>query len=329
MRSGLASLYVSISLAMAFSLSANAASNCTLAQVADWPVLSSRGVPIVEGSVDGQKVGIALDTGGVTMMFRPSADRLGLTRHVAPGYRVFGVGGETYVESTEVDEFKIGALVRKNWQVMVAGERTLGSGVDLLLGEDVFDKVDVEFDLPHNRVRLFQPKDCDGVGLAYWSAQTASVVDMDSESRIVVPVKINGQAMEAQLDSGPGTSVLDKSVAERLGLTTDAPGVAPAGKSGGLGAKSVDYFTARVQSFEIGGETINIRFADLWKDATTTPIGSHVPEKFGLTPALLLGSDFLRAHRVFVSHSQRKMYFTYEGGPVFQPEPRGDSASRA
>jgi hypothetical protein len=30
----------------------------------------------------------------------------------------------------------------------------------------------------------------------------------------------------------------------------------------------------------------------------------------------------LRAHRVLVSHSQRKMYFTYLGGPVFAPPPR-------
>jgi hypothetical protein len=32
---------------------------------------------------------------------------------------------------------------------------------------------------------------------------------------------------------------------------------------------------------------------------------------------MILGADFLRAHRVLISHSQRKMYFTYLGGPVF------------
>ena len=35
-------------------------------------------------------------------------------------------------------------------------------------------------------------------------------------------------------------------------------------------------------------------------------------------PSMLLGADFLRSHRVLVSHSQRKLYFTYLGGPVFQ-----------
>jgi hypothetical protein len=51
---------------------------------------------------------------------------------------------------------------------------------------------------------------------------------------------------------------------------------------------------------------------------------------------MLLGADFLRAHRVLVSHSQRKMYFTYLGSPVFAmprppqsgAEPRRDSPDK-
>ena len=32
---------------------------------------------------------------------------------------------------------------------------------------------------------------------------------------------------------------------------------------------------------------------------------------------MLVGADFLRSHRTLVSHSQRKIYYTYTGGPVF------------
>jgi hypothetical protein len=51
---------------------------------------------------------------------------------------------------------------------------------------------------------------------------------------------------------------------------------------------------------------------------------------------MLLGVDFLRAHRTLVAHSQRKLYFTYVGGPVFEAGvapprsgalPDGDSSS--
>ncbi len=305
------------------SLQVRAASSCKLTLMADWPVVSTRGVAVVEGSVNGQKIGVLLDTGASTLIFRSAAERLGLTRRVERRYRVFGVGGETYGESTIVDEVRIGSLVRKNWQVMVAGERDFGKSAGLLLGEDVFDKVDVEFDLPHRRVRLFQPEGCQDAVLAYWAPDTASRINLEPDAKIVLPVMINGKPIHALLDSGAAVSVLDRSAAERLGLT-DPGHVTSSGKNAGLGAKTVDSWTARVESFTIGNESVSdtiIRFADLWKDATyTTRFGGLLPERFESMPAMLLGSDFLRAHRVLVAHSQRKMYFTYEGGPVFQPK---------
>ena len=312
---------------------AAAASRCKLVEVAEWPVLSKSGSPIVEGSVNGRRVTIVLDSGGLTMVLRSAADRLGLTRRVAAQYRLFGVGGESYVESTIVDEFKIGSLVRKNWEVMVAGDSPASNAVDVMLGDDVLDKVDVEFDLPHDRVRLFQPSDCEGVALAYWASQGAGQVDLGPGPRITVPVQVNGQPLQALLDSGAATSVLDKAAAARLGIRPDSPGVAFSGKGGGLGPKAVDYWVAPLRSFAIGNEAISdtvIRFADLWKDATyASRNGSRVPEWLADTSAMLLGADFLRAHRVLVAQSQRKMYFTYEGGPVFVPKTSDGAPSRA
>ena len=324
MRTGRAFVYASIILGM-IAIDA-AAANCKLTRVAEWQVRTGRGVPVVDGAINGQKVGVMLDTGSGTLLLRPSADRLGLTRQSARGYRAFGVGGETYVELTNVAEFTIGQITRRNWRVMVAGERDFSRAIDVILGEDFFDQVDLEFDLPHNAVRLFQPQDCDGVSLAYWAPQGAGQVDLtpyyDAGRRIEVPVKINGRLLQAVLDSGATSSVLDQPVAEQLGITPGSAGVVAAGKGGGLGSKSVDFWIAPLQSFSIGDETISdtvIRFADLWKDATYVPKASHLPSKLGLRPALLLGADFLRAHRVLVAHSQRKLYFTYEGGPVFRP----------
>jgi hypothetical protein len=72
---------------------------------------------------------------------------------------------------------------------------------------------------------------------------------------------------------------------------------------------------------QIGNEMVKdtmLPFADLFKDATYTPMGSLVPRGFEDLPPMLLGADFLLAHRVLVSHSQRKVYFTYAGGPVFR-----------
>jgi len=32
---------------------------------------------------------------------------------------------------------------------------------------------------------------------------------------------------------------------------------------------------------------------------------------------MLLGADFFQSHRIYVANSQRQMFFTYNGGPVF------------
>ena len=320
--------WVTACVALIAAMAATTGKACTMARFAEWPIKLDRGHVVVDGKINGQGVRVMLDTGAGTMILRTAADRLGLLRRPARGYRSFGIGGETYVEFTNVDDFQIGDMMRKNWRVMVAGEHDFGKSVDVVLGEDFLDAADIEFDLPHGVVRLFRAEGCERDSIAYWATQGASEVDLvpayDSGPRIIVPVQINGNAITAELDSGSNVSVLDQPVAARLGIRPNSPGVTFAGKGGGFGGKSVDFWLAPVKTFTIGGETISdtfIGFADLWKDATYSPPGSHLAQKITLTPAMLLGADFLRAHRVLVSHSQRKMYFTYEGGPVFQPKP--------
>ena len=316
---------------LAFGLAASgmavAAGNCTMVKVDDMPVRVERNHLIVDGTINGQKIGIMLDTGSMlSMIFRPAAQRLGLARNSTRGYRLFGIGGETEVESALVDEFKLGQAALRGWRLLVAGERELGGNLAFVLGEDFFYQVDVEFDLAHAAVRLFQSKDCEGASLAYWATEGAVQVDIEpiyeAQPQILLEVRINDQPVRALLDSGAATSVLDISVAARLGLAPDSPGVTAAGKGGGLGAKSVDYWIGTFKSVRIGNETIrdaNIRFGDLWKDAKDTPTGSHIARKPGSAPVMLLGADFVRSHRVLVAHSQRKLYFTYAGGPVFEP----------
>src|SRR5205823_5017191 len=143
------------------SMAVAAAFNCKMIQIADLPVRLERNHLIVDGAINGQKIGIMLDTGAQrSLILRSATERLGLARKDVRGYRMFGVGGETHVEATSIDEFKIGRITRRNWRVIVAGERDFGDRIDAIVGEDFFYQVDVEFDLAHGAVRLYQPKDC-------------------------------------------------------------------------------------------------------------------------------------------------------------------------
>jgi len=305
-----------------------AASDCKMVKIADWPVHHEHNQLIVDGTVNGQKVGIRLATGSQrSLILGSAAERLNLTRQQVQRALLVGFGGEKYDEVAVVDVFKFGAIESKDWRVPVASGHGYGRNVAIVLGDDTLSKGDIEFDLAHDAVRLFQPKNCDGVSLAYWATEGASEVEIEAVSetgpQIVMTVQLNGQPTKALLDSGTSTSVVNKSDAAQRGVTSDSPGVVRTKNGSAVGNRSVESWIAPFQSFTIGNETIrdaNIVVADLsWMGVAYTPLGSQYPQNVGWIPDMVLGADFLSAHRVLVAHSQRKLYFTYSGGPMFRP----------
>jgi hypothetical protein len=241
---------------------------------------------------------------------------------------MLGIGGETAVENALIDELAIGEMRQRSFRALVAGEHDFGGDVALVLGEDFLHRVDVEFDLPHGAVRLFEARECAAATpLAYWTKEAAASVEIeridDADPSIELTVTINGRAVAAQLDSGAWQSVLTKAEAARLGVTTDSPGVVAVGCGRGLGRAPLESWSGPFESIAIGNEVIRnptLHFADLWRKVAYTEPGRLVPVS-RVHPQLLLGADFLRTHRVLVAHSQRRMYFTYEGGTVFPPSP--------
>ena len=292
---------------------------CKLARIAEWSLRANSHLPILDGEINGQKVGVLLDTGASRSLIRRSAtEQLRLPRRQAPGWQSYGVGGASHVEIVVVDEFRIGKSARNNWRVIVMGEDR-GDDWAVLLGDDFLSEADLELDLRNNVVRIFQARDCAGVSLAYWSRQ-ALEVRLEGDEKIEFSVAINGKPLRAQLDSGASYSLLENAAAEQRGVTSKSAGVKPAGCVTGFGVGGIDSWSGQFESFAIGDEVIRnprIQFADLWRHVTYTETGTRLRRQFAGLPQTLLGVDFLRSHRVLVARSQKKMYFTYEGGTVF------------
>jgi predicted aspartyl protease len=321
-----ASFAAYLAIATAVGADAPLAADCKMLRIAEWPARVENSQLLVNGAVNGQPVGIELDTGSTrTMMFRSAALRLGLTLR-RTRFRMFGIGGETDVDVTFLDELKIGETTKRaNVQMIIAGERDSGDEVALLLGNDFLQKFDVEFDLGHGVVRLFQPQGCENVSIAYWAASDARVASIEpvdpDRPQILLTVKVNGQPVQALLDSGAATSLLTKADAATAGVTPESPGVVRVGLIAGLGKKTIAAWAGPFESVEIGNERIKntgLIFADFYKATTYTPPGSYVPRAVDWQQPMLLGVDFLASHRVLIAHSQRKIYFTYVAGPVFQ-----------
>jgi predicted aspartyl protease len=295
--------------------------------VAEWPVRLVGGLPVVEGAINGHAMGILIDTGASrSMILKVASDRLALPRH-ATGNRIYGVGGISAAEMVLIDEMRIEKMTRKNWRVLAVGERDLGRNIGFILGADFFERVDMEIDYAAGVVRLFDPQGCHTTPLAYWAKDGAGVIEIDRDTTIRFHVLVNARPVYAMLDTGASTSILDLSVAHGLGVAPGGPGVVEGGCASGIGANLIERWVGPFESFSIGDETVRspkLMISNFWKYTTALEIGSRIPRGPVGRPSMLIGTDFLRTHRVYVARSQRKLYFTYTGGLVFPSVPKGD-----
>jgi tetratricopeptide (TPR) repeat protein len=194
---------------------------------------------------------------------------------------------------------------------VVAGSDFGGQAAGLL-GQNVFRVADVEYDLANGVIRLVRPKgECKRTALAYWSASAQkpySVIDIEPADARQPHTKsvayLNGVKIRVMFDTGAAQSLLTLAAAKRAGITPGSPGVTDGGSGRGLGHKAVSTSITRFSSFKIGDEEIQ-----------------HAQLRFGdadlLGADMLIGADFFLSHRIYVASSQRRLYFTYNGGPVF------------
>jgi predicted aspartyl protease len=289
------------------------AAKCRLAKIAEWTVKLGTNQPIIDGAINGKPVGVMLDTGASqTLLMKAAAERLDVPTRPTQEFMV-GFGGQSRVFVTTLEEVRIGDAVRKNWRMKVAGEGAF-RGTDLILGDDFFKVVDMEFDYAKGVIRLFQPENCQKSFLGYWDAN-AQVVPMEDGDKIHFNVRVNGREARAMLDSGASSSIVALAFAESVGLSTDSPSVLPGSCSSGLGGGGLRNWVGTFDTVTIGGQTIRdarIRIQDYTTDFARAR---------GHAPDLFLGTDFLRSHRVYVARSQNKVYFTHAGGQVFTATP--------
>src|SRR5262249_28720177 len=195
-------------------------------------------------------------------------------------------------------------------EFIVAGN-DIGGGAAGVLGQNVLSLAgDVEYDLANGAIRLFRADDCHKSALAYWAReQPYSVVEIGHATperpETIGAAFLNGTKIRVTFDTGASTSMLTLDAAKRAGVTPESAGVVAAGTAyGGWGTRLVKTWVAPFPSFRIGEEEIR---------NTHLRIGAV---SLGETD-MLVGADFFLSHRVYVANSQAKLYFTYNGGPVF------------
>lgn len=289
---------------------AAAETKCSVGQMLELPITMMGLRPTAPAKINGHEVRFLVDSGAFYSSISPgSAAELQLRLTQAPGnLRVRGIGGEARMSVAKVKDFGLGTETLHNIEFLVGGSEMGSIG---LLGQNVLGIGDTEYDLNGGAIRLMKSKDCRNMNLAYWAADkglAVSTLDIEAPTPLtphtIGTVLLNGVKIRAVFDTGAPTTILTRAAAARAGIKPDMPDVVEAGSVGGLGRRLSESWIGPFQSLKIGDEEvrkIRLRFAEMGD----------------LSADMLIGADFFLSHRVYVSNAQKRMFFTYNGGPVF------------
>ncbi|MES1189532.1 MAG: tetratricopeptide repeat protein [Steroidobacter sp.] len=301
--------------AAGFILQAQAETRCELHRYGELPVTMIGMRPIVQGTINGQRARFLADSGAFfSVLSTGSAARFNLKLDFAPiNFWVNGVTDSERPRLTKAGQFTLdgfmGGHVFKDINFIVLND-VVGDGLDGIIGENALGGADTEYDLGNGMIRLFQSEGCRKHSLAYWQ-NGGDVAEMDIEEKtstqphIVGTAVINGKKIRVVFDTGAVYSILTLSAAKRAGIRPEDESVKSAGIAGGIGGKLIDTWIAHFDTLDIGGELIKnarLRMGDI-----------HLP----MNADMLLGADFFLSHRIYVSAKENRIFFTYNGGPVF------------
>ncbi len=271
---------------------------CTVRQAADIAVSEERGFVAAPALIEDKPVTLLIDTGAEATMVTPSAVttlHLGEDRQRRTTIR--GAGGVVVSQNALLPSLGIGGLDILDQSVAVAplpvtsGAAMHASG---LLGADWLRDFDVEFDLARGHVRLYRVHGCTGDYLPWAGPRVSLAVKFYGRGLPVLPATLDGHRLSVLLDSGANRSILrDRSAAE-LGL--DNATLARDAVSQSVGVDG-NLRTTRQHLF---GElrVAGLRTAGLVIDVS--PLRLAIAD-------LLLGADWLRSVRVWISYANHRI----------------------
>ena len=195
----------------------------------------------------------------------------------------------------------LGAMSLSDFQILVGSVSLPALGdkpLDGLLGADFFSSFEVDLDLAHARMTLYERLVC-AIAAPPWSQPFTSIpVNRSLHDHLFFPVTLDGHKLAAFIDTGAELSAVDRGAALAIGVSGAALDQDPVADLRGAGSEFVKSRAHRFGRLEIGGETIRDRVI--------------VVTNLRLQDAdLVLGIDFLRTRRVWLSYASHQIFLAH------------------
>lgn len=269
---------------------------CQLERVATLPLVTANGHLVVEGKLNQGTARFILDTGAERSNVTIGAvQRFGLAKTRNGKVRMNGVGG-TFVAPTVFADLELGGFEVRREVAAADLPQRMAEGTQLagLIGADLLSDYDLEISIPEHVVRLWRTHGCSGEYVPWTAPHVAVPLRKTVGNRLLLTVKVDGTPITAVLDTGANGTMLDAGGADRLGLTRAALAGDPVTGATGIDGNHVEARRHLFSTLEVGLETAHaVRLA---------VSGLHLSQG-----EMLLGTDWMRRQRVWISWSNRQM----------------------
>ena len=267
--------------------------------------------PIVTLLANGHAVTLILDTGAERTVLTPEvAERIGAQRPSVEFQRQMrGITGNLPSHEIELRSFAAGPVAIPWRRLLVASvnmAKVFPTPLDGLLGADVLSDFDVDLDLPHHELTLYEKQTCP-TAAPDWRAPYVSLgTGLSQGERLFFPVRLDGRSLTGFIDTGSQITAISITAARTLGLSEtllagDRPVVTQ-----GVAAARLQSRVHRFEKLEIGAAVIskpNIIVTGLKLDEAD----------------MVLGMDLLACRRLWLSYGSRRVFLL---GQQFSPERR-------
>jgi hypothetical protein len=296
------------------------APQCSLKRVTELAADTSQGELLVKTQVEGHDAWMRVETASpLTTVSAHLADTLKLTRFVTNAGMVDAANRQLN-HAVKLHDLQLGALHinATDGRILVSNEQGADIHADGTLGADILMNYDVELDLKHGEIYLYQQDHCTGQ-VVYWTQDFMSVpFDLDVSRHIVFDTTLDGHSLRTLLDTGSADSSLSTQKARQIfDLDPQAAGAKPDGQfSTGTGG-SLPYFRHRFAKLSVAG--IDFQNTELLltpdmlslQERNRRVSGTVVaPSEINQETPLTLGLHHLMKLRVFIAYRERDLYIS-------------------
>jgi predicted aspartyl protease len=276
-------------------------SECDAQPVGTVIVATLSNTPIVTFTANGLPVVLLLDTGAERTVLTPAvAERIGAQPPRIEFQRgLRGIAGALPSHEVELRSLAAGG-VSMPWRRVVVASVTLtkifSTPLDGLLGADVLSGFDIDLDLPHQRMVLYEKRSCP-IGPPWTGPYTAISTGRSRGEHLFFPVQLDGRGITAIVDTGAQLTTLSTTAAAALGVTEAVLARDRSITTQGATAERLNSHIHRFSQLQVGTEII--------------PNPEFVVADVKLRGAdIALGADFLNSRRIWLSYGSLQVFLS-------------------